>query len=143
VVTSGAEQIIRKAIDRIKYNYPQKSFMQSGVIRIAHKAEEENPTAYAFINIDAAIKIYYTPYKYNTSLPNVVLVENRIQQLKSEVVLRDSSKMIHWYQPERHDFVHNQGLFIDRTNFKKTNTVSWVKLCGRDTKYLIFSLLLK
>ena len=110
IVSSNALNIIKKAVQRIPYNYPSAPFLLNGIFRI-YRTEIDSPKVYRFFKSDAVISLYYPSYQNPESNVEVKVIQNKTIFLKPAVAPYDSSIWVGSYFVD--EFVRKRSDFID------------------------------
>lgn len=113
IVSTGAEKIIRKAIENIDKNYPSNDFMMDGITRI-YRTEIDSPKYYKYFTSDAVLKIFYPSYTNHGENPKVSVKQNKIVFSQPDQAAYEPDKWVSSYMVN--DFVHKQSEFIDPAN---------------------------
>jgi CarboxypepD_reg-like domain len=118
VISSGAEKILRKAIERIPVNYPTNEFEVNGILRI-YRTETDSPKIYRFFKSDAVLRLQYPSYLNPEKDVAVKVIQNRTVYLKPLAAPYDSSIWFGAYN--MHDFVQKRTDFINIEELDKFN----------------------
>ena len=115
IVSTGAEKIIRKAIERIPVNYPTEEFTLDGIFRL-YKTEIDSPKIYRFFKSDAVVKIFYPSYLETETDTKTTVIQNKAINLYPFPAPYDSTVWVGGYFVD--DFVHRRADFISSEEVK-------------------------
>ena len=132
-VSSGAREILKKAIESIDVNYPTKPFIQNGVMRIIFTQDNGY-----FYNNDAFLEIYTHSYKKRDE-SDVRLIKNKLNVLTGAYYDSASTlRLVQYYNTvSTCDFVHDHSPFINLNSMKYFTYILKPKECKYNRKVYV------
>ncbi len=115
IISSNAENLIKKAISNIPKNFSQNKFILNGILRI-YRTEIDSPKCYKYFKSDAVLKVLYPPYTSDSKKPQVSVVQNKTIFLEPYQADYDQNTWVNGYQVN--DFVNKKETFIDIENLQ-------------------------
>lgn len=116
IVVTGAENIIKRAIQHIPDNYPLHKFTATGILRV-YRTETDSPRIFRFFKSDAVIAVHYPSYADTATPAKTSVLQNKNIFLKPHQPPYDTSIWTGSYIID--DFVHKRSDFINPENLNE------------------------